>query len=165
MLDLMKEQGHFGDEPIPIQPNGGYKFQATPVPDHVYKPLFREMVAEHPQRLVPDKNNVPIFQAQRHPFSRFPKRTRGMMSSRMQRSRSNPELRGQSYPLKAKEFPAHIFTNYAYEKQREADRYRQLQRELRQKELYKKSKWPPRMKESIEMNRGIKSKLKKVSLL
>ncbi|XP_059087886.1 protein FAM161B-like [Tigriopus californicus] len=141
MLDLMREQGHFGDKSAQIQPIGGYKFQATPVPDHVYRPLFREMVAEHPQR--------------------FPRRTRGKMSSRMQRSRSNPELKGHSYPLKAKEFPAHIFTNYAYEKQREADRYRQLQRELRQKELYKKSKWPPRMKESIEMNKGIKSKLKK----
>ena len=96
-------------------------------------------------------------------FLRFPHTPHP--DSEMKRSQSTSDLYVSSKRIKPKPFPAHIFTNFAREKMREEENYRQMQKELRNKELLKKSKLPPRMRSSAEIQRTLKKNTSKVRLL
>lgn len=80
----------------------------------------------------------------------------------MRRSQSTSDLYVSSKRIRPKPFPAHIFTNFAREKMREEENYRKMQKELRNKELLRKSKLPPRMRNSEEIERTLRKNVRKV---
>ena len=79
----------------------------------------------------------------------------------MLRVRSAPDVskRG-AVEVSAKPFPAHIFTDRAYQKMREDEEFRALQRNLRQRELMARARLPPRMEAEADVH--LKRKLKEV---
>ena len=60
----------------------------------------------------------------------------------------------------ARPFPAHIFTDRAYQRMREDEEFRALQRDLRQRELMARARLPPRMEAEADVH--LKRKLKQV---
>uniref|UniRef100_A0A0K2TFV0 Uncharacterized protein n=2 Tax=Lepeophtheirus salmonis TaxID=72036 RepID=A0A0K2TFV0_LEPSM len=107
-------------------------FKASAVPKHVNKSLFRSMVLENPQRYGGDK------------VSKY------LTSNEIQKSKSMSDLNH----FHAKPFPTHIFTNYAYERMKEAEEYRKIRREIRQKALLNEASYPSRMKSELEAFKG-----------
>ncbi len=102
-------------------------FKAKPVPDHVRKPLFRNMLREQPSRY-----NI------------------GPMMAKLQRANSVPNFKSGDNDddlFRARPFPHHIFTDFAYEQIKENQRYRDVRKALRQKTLLKQAKYPPRMEQ------------------
>ena len=80
----------------------------------------------------------------------------------MLRSRSEPNMeRRETLEMSAKPFPAHIFTDRAYQRMREDEEFRALQRNLRQRALMSEAKLPPRMETEADVH--LKRKLKKVT--
>ena len=65
--------------------------------------------------------------------------------------------------MRARPFPAHIFTDRAYQRMREDEEFRTLQRNLRQRALMSRAKLPPRMEADADVH--LKRKLKEVNLL
>ena len=103
-------------------------FKAKPVPEHVGKPLFRQMVQEHPSRF----------------------KTGQMDLNDLKRPRSVPTNLGKEEGFKAKAFPREIFTDFALEQMKENERYRDVRKSLRQKALLSASKFPPRMEKELK---------------
>ena len=66
--------------------------------------------------------------------------------------------------FQANPFPEHLFTDFAYEQQRERAHYREIQRKLRQEMLLKNSNFPPRMasefKKMMHENKGLSKQSK-----
>ena len=98
-------------------------FKAKGVPNHVNQPIFQNMVIEQPKRYAV-----------------------GPMS-RIKRVKSEDSINNN---FKAKPFPSEIFTSFAYEKMKEDIAYRNIRKEIRQKELLAASLLPPRMKSALE---------------
>jgi hypothetical protein len=82
----------------------------------------------------------------------------------MRRVRSAPNINQQQRSsdgvLKAKPYPAHIFTDHAYEKMREDEKFRTMQRQIRQQALLSGARLPPRMETEADVH--LKRKLKQV---
>ena len=98
-------------------------FKAKGVPKHVNQPIFQNMVTEQPKRYAV-----------------------GPMS-RIKRTKSEDSINNN---FKAKPFPSEIFTSFAYEKMKEDIAYRNIRKDIRQKELLAASLLPPRMKSALE---------------
>ncbi len=81
---------------------------------------------------------------------------------KMQRANSVPNMHVSSEDnFKAKPFPHHIFTDFAYEQIKENQRYRDVRKALRQKALLQQAKYPPRMQEQglkVQSNKVCNSK-------
>ena len=97
-------------------------FKAKGVPKHVNQPIFQNMVIEQPRRYAVG----PI--------------------SRIKRAKSEESINNN---FKAKPFPSAIFTDFAYEKMKEDIAYRNIRKEIRQKELLAASNLPPRLKSAL----------------
>merc|ERR1711936_888483 len=97
-------------------------FKAKGVPKHVNQPIFQNMVIEQPRRYAVG----PI--------------------SRIKRAKSEESINNN---FKAKPFPSAIFTDFAYEKMKEDIAYRNIRKEIRQKELLEASNLPPRLKSAL----------------
>ena len=104
-------------------------------PKHVNQPIFHNMVIEQPRRYAVG----PI--------------------SRMKRVQSEETINPN---FKAKPFPTEIFTDFAYEKMKEDIAYRNIRKEIRQKELLASSSLPPRLQSALcKQSSEIKQEMKK----
>ena len=110
-------------------------FKAKGVPKHVNQPIFQNMVIEQPRRYAVG----PI--------------------SRIKRAKSEESINNN---FKAKPFPSDIFTDFAYEKMKEDIAYRNIRKEIRQKELLAASNLPPRLKSALaKQSTEIKKEIRK----
>jgi hypothetical protein len=84
----------------------------------------------------------------------------GPLKSGLRKSRSSPDV--SSAEFHSRPFPAHIFTDEAWERMREESLFRQLQKEIRKRGLMSASRWPARMQHDV--HEAIRNKIKRVCL-
>ena len=144
-------------------------FKAIEMPSHVRENRYEKMIRRQEKRRLKAKEEASRELMKKiQPFSFVEREERKNI---LRRSDSVPNMKTSCNQkeniFQANPFPEHLFTDYAYEQQKEKENYREIQKKLRQELLLKKSYLPPRMeaeflKKKMQENKGI-SKSKQTS--
>ena len=138
-------------------------FRAIEMPSHVLEKRYEKIVKLQQQRRKRAKEEAE--KKIRETIRPFKFAEREEQKNMLRRSDSVPNLKiNCQKEFQANPFPEHLFTDFAYEQQRERDHYREIQRKLRQEMLLKNSNFPPRMasdfKKRMHENKGLSKQSK-----
>ncbi|XP_064621231.1 protein FAM161A-like [Lineus longissimus] len=119
-------------------------FKATPVPAHVYLPLFDEINEKaETRRRVNKELSKEVLKSMEKPF-KFLKRDESKKSHNChERTRSAPQKKSKVF--KAKPVPNDVYDNTVSERIREEEEYRKIRIKMRAQELQRASSLPPNM--------------------
>ena len=124
------------------------KFKATPVPAHVYMPLYDEIMEQkEARRREMHEACVELTKSIEKPF-KFVKREeeRKKQHRSSASSRAIAEMsKGKKKSFKAKPFPEHLFNTSTEDKMLEEEEYRKIRVQMRAEEMLRKSQLPPNM--------------------
>ena len=124
------------------------KFKATPVPAHIYMPVYEEITEEQEAR----RKHVQATCAQKlkemqKPFKftlREEERRKERCSQRNPLSLLQKDKESKKQ-FKANPYPAHLFDNTVNDKFEEEEEYRKIRMQMRSEELMRSSSLPPNM--------------------
>ena len=128
------------------------KFKATPVPAHVYLPLFDEIMekGEHRRRHVRAMSEE-VLKSQEKPFS-FLKREADKKQHQLMTRECSQERKGtEKQTFKAKPVPQYIFDRAVDDKIMEEEEYRKIRMKMRSDELLRSASLPPNMEARQKM--------------
>jgi protein FAM161A len=137
------------------------KFKSTPVPAHVYLPLFDEiMEQQEAKRRYIKHSSKELLKSQEKPF-KFHYRERS--KERDTRISSAPQQRvsKSKHMFKANPVPDYLYDNTVYDKILEEEEYRKIRMKMRSEELLKTSSLPPNM-ETMQRAKEMKAKEKAI---
>jgi protein FAM161A len=118
-------------------------FKATPVPAHVYLPLFDEINERaETRRRINKQLSKDILKSQEMPF-KFLRREDKKNHNCHERTTSAPQRRKKTF--KAKPVPKDVYDNTVSERIREEEEYRKIRIKMRAQELHRASSLPPNM--------------------
>ena len=120
-------------------------FKAIEMPDHVREKRYEKMLRRQENKRLKAKEEASRELLMKiKPFSFVEREER---KNNLKRSDSVPNMKTSNQnDFQANPFPEHLFTDFAYEQQKEKENYREIQKKLRQEMLLKKSDFPPRIK-------------------
>ena len=120
------------------------KFKATPVPAHVYVPLYDEIMEkeEHRRRFIQEYSQEMLKSVEK-PF-KFMKREEEKKRHRRSNSTSSVPIKKEKQ-FKARPVPNYLFDNKVSEKQKEEELYRQIRIKMRAEEMLNSASLPPNM--------------------
>ena len=133
-------------------------FRAIEMPSHVLEKRYEKIIKKQEMKRKKAKEEAQLeTQKKIKPF-RFAEREE--QKKYLKRSDSVPNLKMNcTKDFQANPFPEHLFTDFAYEQQKERENYREIQKKLRQEMLLKNSNFPPRMaadfKKKLHENKGL----------
>ena len=154
MMDVIKDKKEFDH------------FKAIEMPKHVLEKRYEKIMKKQEKRRLRAKEEA--MEDLKSLFKPFSFVEREELKNEMRRSDSVPNLHSNiKDAFEAKPFPEHLFTDFAYEQQKERQNYREIQKKLRQELLLKSSNYPPRMsadfiRKKITENKGNSSNPKKL---
>ena len=122
------------------------KFKATPVPAHVYLPLYDEIMekGESRRRHVRAMSEE-ILKSQEKPFN-FTKREADKKQHQLMKRQCSEERKTVEKPgFKAKAVPNYIFDKSIDDKLMEEEEYRKIRMKMRSEELLRSASLPPNM--------------------
>ena len=124
------------------------QFKATPVPAHVYMPLYDEIIEQQEsQRRKNKETSEMLLKSQEKPF-KFMMRE---MENKKYKVKPDPSKYDkdnrpvEKKTFKAKPYPLHIFDGSVDDQMTEEEEYRRIRKEMRMKELMRSSSLPPNM--------------------
>ena len=164
-LQVLKEK--FDEEHGKVEKSADKHFRAIEVPDHVRENRYEKLVKhQEKKRRKAREEAKKELEKKIQPFS-FVEREERKIQLRRSDSVPNLKLHNQKH-FQAHPFPEHLFTDFAYEQQKERENYREIQKKLRQEMLIKKSNFPPRMsadflKKKMQENKELSKKSKRLS--
>ena len=122
------------------------KFKATPVPAHVYLPLYDEIMeqSESRRRHVRAMSEE-LLRSQEKPFN-FTKREADKKQHQLMKRQCSEERKTDKVPgFKAKAVPNYIFDKSVDDKLMEEEEYRKIRMKMRSEELLRSASLPPNM--------------------
>lgn len=128
------------------------QFKATPVPAHVYLPLYDEIAekAEHRRRHV-RAMSAELLKSQEKPFN-FVKREADKKQHQLMTRQCNQQGQPlQKETFKAKPVPEYIFDRSVDDKLMEEEEYRKIRMKMRSEELLRSASLPPNMEARQKM--------------
>ena len=132
-------------------------FKAIAMPKHVHEKRYEKLLKQQEQRR--NKAKEEALKEIQNIFKPFSFIEREELKSKLRRSDSVPNLKCQERNnFEAHPFPEHLFTDFAYEQQKEKENYREIQKKLRQEILLKSSKYPPRMSADFLKKKMVENK-------
>ena len=139
------------------------QFRAIEMPSHVLENRYEKIVKMQQKKKKRAKEAAE--KKVRETIRPFKFAEREEQKNNLRRSDSVPNLKiNCQKDFQANPFPEHLFTDFAYEQQRERAHYREIQRKLRQEMLLKNSNFPPRMasdfKKMMHENKGLSKQSK-----
>lgn len=141
------------------------RFKATPVPAHIYLPLYDEIIEKNESRRRHVKDySEELLKSQEKPFN-FLKREEDKRHRRTCSAPSNDKVR-KSQTFKARPVPSYIFDTSIDSQIQEEEEYRKIRIKMRSEELLQSAALPPNMelrekvKEMKNKEKMIKSKKK-----
>ena len=141
-------------------------FKATPVPAHIYLPLFDEiMEKEEARRQYVQQNSADLLRSQEKPF-KFTKREQDRKNHQRPRSASLSNINCKK-TFKAKPVPSYLYDDSINDKMAEEEEYRKIRMKMHSENLLKQASLPPNMEarkymeEQKRKDRRIKSAGKK----
>lgn len=137
------------------------KFKATPVPAHVYLPLYDEiMEQQEAKRRYVNQNSKELLKSQEKPFKFH---YREGSKERHKRINSAPQSREpkSKHMFKAKPVPDYLYDNTVYDKILEEEEYRKIRMKMRSEDLLKSASLPPNMA-AMEKAKELKAKEKSI---
>ena len=142
------------------------QFKATPVPAHIYIPLFDEIMqqkeSKKQERL---KKSIELSQSMEKPFAFMKRENERKNSPSLSAStKFGKKLdQGKKKSFKAKPYPAHLFHGSTEDKLLEEEEYRKIRMQIRAEEMMRKSKLPPNMSARGEDYTNAKDRQKKLA--
>lgn len=124
------------------------KFKATPVPAHIYMPLYDELTEEQEaRRRFNQAASAQKLKESQKPF-KFSKREEAIRKERSAQKNPHSMLQKDKETkkqFKANPFPTHIFDDAITEKIKEEEEYRKIRMQMRTEDLLRSSSLPPNM--------------------
>jgi protein FAM161A len=123
------------------------KFKATPIPAHVYLPLYDQIMEEkETRRRMNKKTCADLIMSSIKPF-KFSEREDEKKQIRHSKHeamwRDNESL---SPSFRAKPFPSHLFQSLTEDQMKEEEEYRRIRVQMRAEEMLRSASLPPNMK-------------------
>ncbi len=129
------------------------QFKATPIPAHVYMPLYKEIMDERESRRQEVRQaSVQLTKSMEKPF-KFMKREeqrRRQSHNKIRPGSAAQTDKGQkktfkAKPFKAKPYPAHLFLSSTEDQMLEEEEYRKIRVQMRAEDMLRKSQLPATM--------------------
>ncbi|KAJ2938765.1 hypothetical protein O0L34_g3386 [Tuta absoluta] len=121
-------------------------FRANPVPIESRIPLYDKILEDQAMRRAITKiNSEAELRAQMKPFSFTKREEKGLGGNVCERALQALPKPKKKKRFKAKPFPKNLFSNYFYDKMREDDFFRNMNRRIRAEEMLKRANLPGSM--------------------
>ncbi|ELU12928.1 hypothetical protein CAPTEDRAFT_198730 [Capitella teleta] len=122
------------------------KFKATPIPAHVYLPLYDQIMEEKESRRKTNKKTcAQMIQSSVKPF-KFSQREDKKKQIRHAKYENMFKDGEPVTSFRAKPYPEHLFNSLTEDQMREEDEYRRIRIQMRAEDLLKTASLPPNMK-------------------
>ena len=123
------------------------KFKATPIPAHVYLPLYDELMEEQETRRRHNKKTcAEMIKSSVKPFkfSQREEEKKKIRTAKHQAMWNDNEPQKKNF--KANPFPAHLFDTTGSDRMKEDEEYRRIRVQMRAEEQLQKAALPPNMR-------------------